>query len=351
MIDPKLSSDQLLVFGEKLQQAVENSANLGCIGLNPTPRTTVYKEDKLTLYRYDTETISTVTTPLLIVYALVNRPYMMDLEPGRSLIANLLQEGVQPYLIDWGYPDSGDQFLSMDDYIFGYLDNALEYILKQHGIQRLNLMGVCQGGVFSLCYAAAHSQKVSNLITMVTPVDFHTGDNLLSQWIQQVDVKAMVDALGNVPGSLLNWTFLSMKPFQLGVRKYLDMIENADDETRLLTFMRMEQWINDSPDQAGLAFAEFVEWFFINNSLVSDDLRIGTRPVSLKSITQPVLNVIASQDHLVPPSASRPLKSLLASTDYTEHTVNAGHIGLFVGTRTGNEVASRISQWLQEREK
>ncbi len=111
-------------------------------------------------------------TPLLIVYALVNRPSMMDLQEDRSLIRGLLAQGLDVYLIDWGYPDGADRFTTLADYIERFIPRCVEEILRLHRIEKLNLLGVCQGGVMSLCHAALHPERVRNLITMVTPVDF-----------------------------------------------------------------------------------------------------------------------------------------------------------------------------------
>ncbi len=134
--------------------------------------------------------------PLLIVYALVNRPYMMDLQPDRSLIRGLLAGGVDVYLIDWGYPDGADRFTTLADYIDDYLPGCIGHILAHHRIPALNLLGVCQGGVLSACaLTALHAEQVRNLITMVTPVDFHTPSDLLSKWVRKIDVRSA----GSVP--------------------------------------------------------------------------------------------------------------------------------------------------------
>jgi polyhydroxyalkanoate synthase subunit PhaC len=91
----------------------------------------VWKSGKLTLYRYRPIGRPRGGAPLLIVYALVNRPYMMDLQEDRSLIRGLLAEGLDVYLIDWGYPDGADRFTTLADYIDGYLNaGCVGYILE-----------------------------------------------------------------------------------------------------------------------------------------------------------------------------------------------------------------------------
>ena len=148
---------------------------------------------------------------------------------------------------------------------------------------------------------------------MVTPVDFHTEDNLLSRWVRKVDVDRMVEVLGNVPGALLNAAFIALMPLRLTVRKYAGLADIADDRAALENFLRMERWIHDSPDQAGTAFREFIHGFFHENRLLKGGLEIGGRPVDPRAITCPILNIYARQDHLVPPAASRALEGLTGS--------------------------------------
>jgi len=309
----------------------------------------VYREDKLTLYHFRPIAPSAELPPVLIVYALVNRPYMMDLQPDRSLIRRLLELGLDVYLIDWGYPDGADRFTDLNDYINGYLHRSLEVVLRKAGLPAVTLLGVCQGGTFSLCYAALHPERVRNLITMVTPVDFQTPDNLLSRWVQSVDVDALVAANGVVPGDLLNAAYVSLIPFRLLQQKYVNLLDAGNDAAQMENFMRMEKWIFDSPDQAGEAFRQFARWFYKENRLLRGTLEIGGRRVDLKRVVQPVLNIYGKQDHLVPPAASSVLEGLLGSRDYFALGMDVGHIGMYVSGRSQRELPQAILHWLERR--
>lgn len=355
MINFNLRSDKLTEevadYSRKLGKGVENLLEAGDIDTGVTPKQAVHKEDKLVLYRYDRPAGVTAVnkTPLLIVYALVNRAYVTDIQEDRSTIKGLLNTGQDIYLIDWGYPDSSDYALTMDDYINGYIDRCVDYICEQHGIDQINILGICQGGTFSLCYTALHPNRVRNLVTMVTPVDFQTPDNMLSAWVQQVDVDLLVDTMGNIPGGLLNWTFLSLKPFSLTGQKYVNMVDLLDDPHRVKNFLRMEKWIFDSPDQAGETFRQFIRDFYQKNSLIGGEVVIGDQTVDLANIHCPVLNIYAEQDHLVPPSASKPLQNLVGTDDYTELAFSGGHIGIYVSGKSQKLVTPAIGDWLNQR--
>jgi polyhydroxyalkanoate synthase len=310
-----------------------------------SPKELVWQSGKLRLYRYRPIARPAGRAPLLIVYALVNRPYMMDLQQDRSLIRGLLAAGLDIYLIDWGYPDGADRFTTLADYIEGYLAACVQHILRQHRLDGLNLLGVCQGGVLSLCYAALHPACVRNLITMVTPVDFQTPADLLSKWVRRIDVAAWVGD-GNVSGEALNQLFLSLMPFRLTQQKYVELFAGLPDRARIENFMRVEQWIFDSPDQAGAAFREFVQWFYQENRLMRQRLEIAGRQVELRDLPLPVLNLIGKRDHLVPPDASAALGGLLGNADYTAVEFDLGHIGMYISARAQRDVPAAICRWL-----
>ena len=353
MIPFQIRPDEILhevnQFNAKLAQGINTLAEIGDIEVGVSRKTPVYQEDKMVLYRFEPRVKKTNPVPLLIVYALVNRPYMADLQDGRSMIQGLLNAGLDVYLIDWGYPDSADRYLTLDDYINGYIDRCVDLICKKHKLKKINILGICQGGTFSLCYTTLHPEKVKNLITTVTPVDFHTKDDLLSKMVRNVDIDLLVDTLGNIPGELLNMIYLSLKPFRLVGQKYMDLVNLLDDKEQAKNFMRMEKWIFDSPDQAGEAFREFTRQFYQDNGLVKGTVKIGNQIVDLENITVPVLNIYAASDHLVPPDSSKALQGCVGSKDYTELEFPGGHIGIYVSNKAQKMIPPTVGKWLDKR--
>ncbi len=313
-------------------------------------RDAVWTKDKAVLYRYLPlpGVRSARVRPVLICYALVNRPDVLDLRPGRSMVQGLLAHGLEVYLLDWGRPDPADRSLELADYMERYLDGAVQHLLEARRLRSLNLLGVCQGGTFSLCYCALHPGHVANLVTMVTPVDFQTPEDLLSKWARGLDTEAIRQS-GNLPGMALTGMFLSLRPFRLLLQKYVGLLEQSRDTEALDTFLRMEQWIFDSPDQAANALAQFIRWFYQENRLVRDTLEINGRRVALGKIRQPVLNIYAGRDHIVPAAASTALGQHLRTSDYREVQVDTGHIGIYVSRDSQHSVAATIASWLLER--
>ncbi|WP_313170114.1 class III poly(R)-hydroxyalkanoic acid synthase subunit PhaC [Stenotrophomonas sp.] len=343
LLQEALQWQRKLVDGLKLLPGVED------VDYGVTERQEVWSDGKVKLYRFVSDKADTRKPPLLIVYALVNRPYMVDLQDGRSLVQKLLALGQDVYVLDWGYPDRSERFLTLEDYLLRYIDGAVDHLRSQREGAPVNLLGICQGGVFALCYSALRPHKVQNLISMVTPVDFHTADNMLSHWARHVDVDLFVDTLGNIPADLMNASYLMLKPFRLNVQKYVGLMDILDDKQALEDFLRMEKWIFDSPDLAGETFREFVKQFYQANGLINGSIRIGNEAVDLAQVQMPILNIYAEQDHLVPPAASKAMRAQVGSKDYTELGFRGGHIGIYVSGRAQREVPGAIDDWLSER--
>lgn len=347
-IDPTRMAEEIVQFQRKLGEGLSTLRGLSEPEIGATPHEVIYREDKLTLYRFRGERQPTATTPILICYALVNTAWMVDLQPDRSLVRSLLAQGEDVYLIDWGFPDGADRWLTLDDYINGYLDRCVDIVRKRHELDAINLLGICQGGTFSLCYTALHPDKVKNLITMVTPVDFHTPDNMLSHWTRTMDVDLFVDTLGNVPADLMNWCYLTLKPLRLNQQKYVNLVDILDDPSEVENFLRMERWIFESPDLAGETFRQFTKDFYQQNKLIAGEVYLDDQRVDLTEITCPVLNIYAEHDHLVPPAASRALREHVGTDDYSEVAFRGGHIGIYVSGRAQREVPPAIHRWLRD---
>jgi polyhydroxyalkanoate synthase len=355
-ISPDKAMQELLDYNTRVIQGIQalNKLTEEEIQVGFSEKEVVYQEDKLVLYHFKPLVEKPFKIPLLITYALVNRPLMADLQPGRSLIENLLKLGLDLYLIDWGYPRREDRWLTLDDYINGYMDTCVDVVRERHNLDQINILGICQGGVFSLCYTSIYPEKVKNLVTMVTLVDFHVEGSLLNTWTCQtgpkmMDPDLMVEAFGNIPGDFMNFGYLMLKPFQLNIQKYAVLPNLMHDEARLKNFLRMEKWIFDSPDQAGEAWSDFIKQFYHNNNLIKGEVLIGDDRIDLGSIKQPVLNLFAELDHLVPPAASIALKDYIGTEDYTAKSFPTGHIGMYVSGKVQRDLPPTIAEWLKAR--
>lgn len=316
-----------------------------------TPYDVVYQQDRVKLKHYKAKKRKKVKTPLLIVYALINRETMLDLQPGRSVVENFLEQGVDVYMVDWGYPTRKDRFLGIDDHVNIYMDDIVDFIREKHRLPKINLMGICMGGTFSVIFSALHPEKIKNLITTVTPTTFDIDTGLLNIWMRKMPVDQITNTFGNIPGDLLNFGFLLLNPARLMIDKYVGLYEYIDDKQFVENFIRMEKWIFDSPDIPGETFREFLRDCFQQNLLIQNKMVVGGTRVDLKKLKMPLLNIYGKFDHLVPPEACDQLTSKVGSNDTEDICLNTGHIGIYVSSKCQREFAPKITQWLMERDR
>jgi polyhydroxyalkanoate synthase len=358
MAQPKIPVDLILSKmaedTEKVQSRARKASEvlLGDLDtdLAKTPFEVVYTEDRVKLKRYRPFKESKYQTPLLVVYALINRETMLDLQPGRSVVERFLDAGMDLYMIDWGYPSRKDRFQGFDDHINGYMDNIVDFIRETHGVQKINLMGICMGGTFSVIYSALHPDKIKNLVTTVTPTNFDTQKGLLHVWMKNLDVDRVVDTFGNLAADIMNFGFLLLNPARLMIDKYVGFMENADNKKFVENFVRMDKWIFDSPDVPGEVFRQFIKDCYQENKLIRSQLEVGGRRVDLKKLTMPLLNIYGKFDHLVPPEACDQLVQNVGSQDTRDICLDTGHIGIYVSSKFQEAFAPKIAGWLKKRD-
>lgn len=316
-----------------------------------TPAEVVYEEDRLRLLRYAAQGPVKFETPLVFVFALVNRPYILDILPGKSVVEHFVKAGFDTYLIDWGKPTPGDRHLTLDDYVNGYIHNVVRHVEDLTGAPEVSLLGYCMGGTMSAMYTALHPRDVKNLVLLAAGIDFATRDGLLNLWADPrfFNVDAFVDAYGNCPAEFLQACFLILKPVRSFLSKPLALMERLDDKRFVDEFLTMETWLNDNVAVPGEVFREFVKDLYQRNLLVKNRMRVGRRTVNLKRITCPVLNLMASEDDLVPSAQSEPFNDLVGSSDRKAIKLATGHIGLAVSSAAQRELWPQVVQWLGER--
>jgi len=360
----RIKPEQAIAEAAALGQKIANGAKLfeeirdEDVAIATTPKDEVWRQDKVTLYRYRPVTEPKVSTPVLIAYGLVGRYTMADLQEDRSLVRNLLNLGVDLYVVDWGNPSRADRWLTLDDYINGYLGECVEVIRERHGTDKVNLLGICEGGVFTLCYAALHPETVKNLVITITPVDFHAdaseerlGFGFINLWARSLkpeDIDRLIEAHGNLPGDLMGSVFSMMTPMRTLTKYNLDLLEVMDDKKKLLNFLRMEKWIADRPHHPGEAAKHWLKDLYQGNKLVKGELELGGKVVNLKNLTMPVLNVFAKDDHIIPPATTQALRLCVGSKDYQELPLPGGHVGVFVGGKSQGLLGPGIANWLAE---
>ena len=313
-----------------------------------TPKDVVWRRDRAEVWHYRSDTAPTSRTPVLIVMSLVSRSYILDLYPGASFVAALRDAGQDVYLLDWGVPDERDAGNDLATYVDEMLPAAVDAVLAESGATSVQLIGYCYGGVLSLLLGAAHPDlPVASLVTMATPVDFGEMGLLGRMFAEgRLDPDDVLDENGNVPPEVIRNAFRVLKP-TADLAQYAVLWEKLWDDAQMEAFQVMGQWTRDHIPFPGAAFRETVA-LMREEALRNDRVRIGGRRISLRDLPWPVLNVVATKDHIVPCGAATPVCDLVGSAEAQTLELPAGHVGLVMGRAAATTTLPAIVQWLRD---
>ncbi|MFL6309199.1 MAG: class III poly(R)-hydroxyalkanoic acid synthase subunit PhaC [Nitrososphaera sp.] len=344
------------ILAEEIQEAYrrfEKARNIlhtaGNVGVGETPNEILVEKRAYKLLHYQQRVNRTARTPILVVYALINRSYVLDLQPDKSWIRSLLSQGFDVYLIDWKAPTAADKYVSFDDYVNSHIDDCVETVLQKNKVEKLTLHGYCMGGTMSAMYTALHQDKVKNLAVIAPVIDGQRDFTVIGNLAKNMDVDKMLQVTGNLQSEQLYAFYLTLKPFKQGINKYLNFLQNIDNEQFVDNFLRLEKWLYDTPPIAGETFRQWVSDIYQKNLLVKNEMKLSDKIVDLSMIKVPLLNVIADEDHLVSPECSAPLNDVVSSTDKRLMRFHTGHVGLIASLYSQNNVLPKVGQWLMAR--
>jgi polyhydroxyalkanoate synthase len=322
--------------------------------------------EKYSLFRYVRPASTTVKdssirtkTPLLMIYAFINRHYILDLLPEVSVVRNLLNQGLDIFATDWGTPSAYDKSLTLAHFVNKYMDKSVDLIRKITNSDKVSLLGYCWGGDLALMYAAIHPEKVKNLITIATPGDFDLDNSLLAIWTKAMKEKYLLDAFGNLPETVLNAAFILRNPIEYS-HKYFHFFEQPRSLESIAEFLATEIWLYDSPPIIGEIYREFAEYCYKQNLLIKNKMRLeggvdddedsndNDITINLNDINMPFLNIVANKDDLVAPRSSKSLNNALTeSPDKSLIEFNSGHVGLMIGKNAHKELWPKVGEWIK----
>jgi polyhydroxyalkanoate synthase len=331
---------------EKTREVLHTAGNIdvGILSHEIVDETRLYK-----LLHYRPLVSRTAKTPIVFVYALMNKSYILDLQPDKSWLRNLLSQGFNVYLIDWKTPTNIDKYASFDDYVNFYIDDCVNLVSKENSVEKLTLHGYCLGSTMAAMYTTLHQEKVRNLVTIAPIIDTENDGTVLANFARHLDVDKVIDTCGNFPREYLYACFSMLKPFKQGVNKYINLVENIDNANFVQNFLRMEKWLYDTPTIAGETFKQWIEDIYQKNLLVKNEMKIGENIIDLSKIRVPLLNIVAEEDHLVSPQCSVALNDSVSSLDKRLMHFHTGHVGLIASSYSQNNVLPKVGQWLRVR--
>jgi len=320
-----------------------------------TPAEIVWTLNKAKLYHYlpARPAHERHPVPLLLVYALINKPFIFDFGPGRSFVEYMVGEGFDVYLLDWGAPGPEDRNTTFDDYVTEYLTRAVRKVLRHSGAGELSLLGYCLGANIALIYSALYPEvPVRNLILLTIPADFSSSpEGSMAMWLEEgrLDVDRLLAVWDNVPGELIRLWAKTLKPVENFVASYVNLFKFMDNQAFVQAWQAINRWIEDVIPFAGEAMRQFVIDYVRNNELVTGKHAVKGQLVDLAQVRAPLLNVSAEFDHLVSRAQSESIMDLVSSQDKELCVMPSTHVGLMANMNARQAYWPTISKWLAAR--
>ena len=340
------------------QTAFDTLSKLGMDGVTiaDTPKQVVWQDGRVSLSRYRPLLAEHGRLgPVVICHGLIGRQTMTDLRPDRSLVRNMLAAGVDVFVVDWGNAAPADAGDGLDRVAGDWIGQLVRQACDISGSDGIVLFGICQGGTLAASHAARFGQGLKGLILGVAPIDFHAdiydadpAHGLLNLWVRSLDdrdLDGLIAMEGNLSGPLMGAVFNQLNPVRTLAKYAIDMLEHTAPRGELLNFLAMEKWLADRPDLPGALAHTWLKHLYHRNALVKKELALSGQLVDLRAIQAPVLNIFATNDHIIPPPCSRALAQYV-SGPYQELALPSGHIGAFVGARSQTLLAPAIVAWL-----
>jgi polyhydroxyalkanoate synthase len=320
-----------------------------------TPRQLVWSLNKTKLYRYVpvVPEAQRHPVPLLLVFALMNRPSILDLRPGHSFVEFMVSQGYDVYLLDWGAPGPEDKNLKFDDYTLDYLPRAIRKMKRVSGSQEFSMLGWCIGAILTTSYAALRPDDgLRNLLLLTAPLDFSKKEQItFAQWTDEryFDVDKVLAMFGNMPAEMIDYGAKALKPVENYVGSYLRLWDNLDNPKVIESWHAMNTWVTDNIPLSGGAFRQLIVDLYRNNRLMEGTWELRGERVDVGRIRANLLAVIAGSDHITPPCQSETINERVSSTDKEMYRIPGGHIGIMAGSQAAKSTWPHIQAWLAAR--
>jgi polyhydroxyalkanoate synthase len=307
--------------------------------LEPMPE--IWRRGSVRLFDYSAP--DAAGTPVLVVPSLVNRAYVLDLTPRRSLMRHLRAKGLRPFLVDWGEPGPDEKEFGIDAYVADRLSGMLDAVIARAG--RPALIGYCMGGLLTLALSALRPADVLGHVLMAVPWDFHRPYCLAAAPLSALrePIERALDRLGHLPGDLLQILFALQDPGAVE-RKYRQFGHLKQHSAAARRFTALEDWANDCvPLTARVTRETFFDWY-------GDNLPGRTRwdvagqRIEPKRLRHPALVLVPSRDRIVPPESALPLADALPNG--RRLVVEGGHVGMLIGARAVSEIYAPIAHFV-----
>jgi len=340
--------------------------------LNLSDHEIIFQKDRIKLLHYinnNQKPTKSGSNTLLIIYAPINRFHILDLNPSKSVVRTLIKNGIDVYLIDWGYFDKKDNELTLKDFI-DYIDEAVKAIIQSKSSLlstsyppiKISVLGYCWGGILSLIYSATaiNQKNIDKLILMATPIDFSKDITMVSMWTKSIDTDKIIKTFHHFDGYFLDFLFTMRNPVKFLFAKYFNLLKKLDNKEFVDTFFDVEKWLHDTPPIPGELYKKIVNECYKDNRLISGKMKLYEKvaneeeknggkdnKIDINKITMPILSIIAEKDDLVSPMSSLAINDNISSKEKKVFKLPGGHVSLCISDEAHKELWPKVANWIR----
>jgi len=307
-----------------------------------TEREVVYKAGNMKIWKFKREGELKSETPMLFVPSLINRWYILDLTEETSYV-NYFNQFFATYLIDWGYPGPESGHLPFSNFYHKYLNRAVNFIRRDSGSDKVNMLGYCIGGTLSYLYSCLEPERVNKVILLAAPINFENA-GVSGLYAKHFPTDEFLASSESQPGKVIADFFNGIIPFGLA-KKVQTFREKAKDEKFKKLYVAMERWIaDDGVNFPARAYYEFINQLYKENRLAKNEMKT-TESVAVDAAkrTAECLILNATLDHIVPEHCTKLPEADKAHREAL--TYKTGHVGITVG-RYGVEAKKNAVDFL-----
>lgn len=339
-------------FSEALAKEIENRIHAFAEGVNSfaarprparmPPLPVCWREGTSKLLRADAAADGN-GAPVILIPSLVNRAYILDLDPEHSLVRYLAANGHDTYLVDWDAPGETEMTFDIDRYV-DRLERIRDFVAAQSG-QAPVIAGYCMGGNLALALAHRDVQKIRAMVLLATPWDFHAMPRSSTELLAAMmpGLRHLIDTVGYLPIDVIQAMFSSRDPGGV-IRKFRSFAAMKPDSAASRAFIALEDWLNDGVALSGPVALECLGAWYVDNQPAAGTWQSGGRPLDVGKLDIAALVVIPDHDTIVPPASARPLAEQMPRA--TLITANAGHIGMVAGSRAEATLYRPVNDWI-----
>ena len=318
----------------------EVGRNIAC-----TPGRVVYRSELFELIQYSPTTEQVHEIPLLFCPPWINKFYIFDLSPGRSLIEWAVAHGHTTFAISYRNPDASLRDASFTDYVTRGPLEAVRVVKEITGVDLVNTMSVCLGGTltaFGMAYEAAKGERSINSATMInTHTDF-TRPGILGVFTDERTV-GLVErhmlATGSLSHKRVARAFSLIRAndliFDYVVKSW--MMGQAPPAFDLLA------WNDDGTDMPPRLHADFLRWCYLENRFAEGRMEVGGTLLEPRDVEASTYIVSAVNDHIVPWESAYQTPHVLGGDDHRFVLSTGGHIAAIV-----NPPSPKSRYWTNE---